>query len=360
VAVAIPVTVAALKSLVFSINAVGVQSLIASGGLTGLKAAALLAAGGIGKTTLALGALKIAMATTGIGLLAVGVGALATAFFKARREAKEFQDLINEGNQEDVQEAYDKQTEAVEKLEERLEKARGNAKRGAKRALEEAEAQQRMLEGRLKTLESEEKITEAKKKQNEEHKKSEELIKKQQTETDKLKEKMMAVGEEIEGSIKNNLREAITGAQSFGQAMTNVLNKIRDKIIDAQIEKILGGFGENFGKSASGGKGKGIGGFLGGILGGLFANGGRPPVGKASIVGERGPEIFVPSVSGTIIPNNQIGGGGGVTNMVTVNVDASGSSVQGSTTDAQQLGEVLGQVIQQQLIKEKRAGGLLA
>ena len=144
-------------------------------------------------------------------------------------------DLINEGNQEDVQEAYDKQTEAVKKLEERLEKARGNAKRGAKRALEEAEAQQRMLEGRLKTLESEEKITEAKKKQNEEHKKSEELIKKQQTETDKLKEKMMAVGEEIEGSIKSNLRDAITGAQSFGEAMTNVLNRIRDKIIDEPI-----------------------------------------------------------------------------------------------------------------------------
>ena len=360
VAVAIPVTVAALKSLVFSINAVGVQSLIASGGLTGLKAAALLAAGGIGKTTLALGALKIALATTGIGLLVVGVGALATAFFKARREAKEFQDLINEGNQEDVQEAYDKQTEAVKKLEERLEKARGNAKRGAKRALEEAEAQQRMLEGRLKTLESEEKITEAKKKQNEEHKKSEELIKKQQTETDKLKEKMMAVGEEIEGSIKSNLRDAITGAQSFGEAMTNVLNRIRDKIIDAQIEKILGGFGENFGKSASGGKGKGIGGFLGSILGGLFADGGRPPVGKASIVGERGPEIFVPSVSGTIIPNNQIGGGGGVTNMVTVNVDASGSEVQGNTAEANQLGQLIGVAIQEQLVKEKRPGGLLA
>ena len=188
----------------------------------------------------------------------------------------------------------------------------------------------------------------------------EELIKKQQTETDKLKEKMMAVGEEIEGSIKSNLRDAITGAQSFGEAMTNVLNRIRDKIIDAQIEKILGGFGENFGKSASGGKGKGIGGFLGSILGGLFADGGRPPVGKASIVGERGPEIFVPSVSGTIIPNNQIGGGGGVTNMVTVNVDASGSEVQGNTAEANQLGQLIGVAIQEQLVKEKRPGGLLA
>ena len=140
--------------------------------------------------------------------------------------------------------------------------------------------------------------------------------------------------------------------------MTNVLNKIRDKIIDAQIDKLIGGFGENFGKSASGGKGKGIGGFLGGILGGLFANGGRPPVGKASVVGERGPELFVPKVAGTIIPNDKIGGGG-TTNVVTVNVDASGSSISGNTADANQLGQVIGAAVQAQLIKEKRAGGLL-
>ena len=67
------------------------------------------------------------------------------------------------------------------------------------------------------------------------------------------------------------------------------------------------------------------------------------------------------SKGGNIIPNSQLGGGGdSINNMVTVNVDASGSSVQGSTTDAQQLGQVIGQAVQAQLIKEKRAGGLLA
>ena len=33
-----------------------------------------------------------------------------------------------------------------------------------------------------------------------------------------------------------------------------------------------------------------------------FAAGGNPPVGKASLVGEKGPELFVPSAAGTIIP----------------------------------------------------------
>jgi tape measure domain-containing protein len=41
---------------------------------------------------------------------------------------------------------------------------------------------------------------------------------------------------------------------------------------------------------------------------GNFAQGGRPPVGVPSIVGERGPELFVPDVSGKIIPNGGMSG----------------------------------------------------
>ena len=37
-----------------------------------------------------------------------------------------------------------------------------------------------------------------------------------------------------------------------------------------------------------------------------FADGGNPPVGVPSIVGERGPELFVPRTAGTIIPNHQL------------------------------------------------------
>lgn len=51
-------------------------------------------------------------------------------------------------------------------------------------------------------------------------------------------------------------------------------------------------------------------------FGGFFANGGRPPMGKVSVVGERGPELFVPKVPGRIIPN---GGFGGNSTHLTVN-----------------------------------------
>lgn len=47
-----------------------------------------------------------------------------------------------------------------------------------------------------------------------------------------------------------------------------------------------------------------------GVLKGLgifgFAEGGSPPVGKVSLVGEKGPELFVPRQAGTIIPNDQL------------------------------------------------------
>jgi lambda family phage tail tape measure protein len=42
--------------------------------------------------------------------------------------------------------------------------------------------------------------------------------------------------------------------------------------------------------------------------GGGYADGGDPPVGQASMVGERGPELFVPKTAGTIIPNHQLAG----------------------------------------------------
>ena len=92
---------------------------------------------------------------------------------------------------------------------------------------------------------------------------------------------------------------------------------------------------------------------------GSFANGGRPPVGKPSIVGERGAELFVPDRPGTIIPNHQLGGMGGSTNIV-VNVDASGSSVEGNEGDGRELGRLISVALQTEIIQQQRPGGLLA
>jgi len=52
---------------------------------------------------------------------------------------------------------------------------------------------------------------------------------------------------------------------------------------------------------------------LSGNFGGFRAKGGPVSAGKAFVVGEEGPEVFTPSVSGSIIPNNRVGSfmGGG-------------------------------------------------
>ena len=87
------------------------------------------------------------------------------------------------------------------------------------------------------------------------------------------------------------------------------------------------------------------------------AAGGPVTGGSPYIVGERGPELFVPGRSGTVVPNNQLGSGGS-TNVV-VNVDASGSKVEGNDQQGNQLGRVIAAAVQQELIKQKRPGGLL-
>lgn len=87
------------------------------------------------------------------------------------------------------------------------------------------------------------------------------------------------------------------------------------------------------------------------------ANGGPVSAGSPYIVGERGPELFVPGRSGSIVPNDKMGGDNV---SVVVNVDAKGTNVQGNDQQGNQLGRAISAAVQQELIKQKRPGGLLA
>jgi hypothetical protein len=61
-----------------------------------------------------------------------------------------------------------------------------------------------------------------------------------------------------------------------------------------------------------------------------FEKGGRPPVGRASIVGEKGAELFVPDQAGTVVPNDKLG----MEKQVTVNFNI-------NTVDARGFNELL-------------------
>jgi hypothetical protein len=167
-----------------------------------------------------------------------------------------------------------------------------------------------------------------------------------------------AMGESFEDSFKGIIKGTMTVADAF----RNMLNRIADFFLDTaaqlaatQLQKgILSLFGNMFNFSTTP---------LNDIQNTdvrLAANGGPVGMRKPYIVGERGPELFVPNQSGNIIPNHDLAGvGGGSTNIV-VNVDASGSSVEGDEEQGRELGRMISVAIQSELIKQKRPGGMLA
>jgi hypothetical protein len=167
-----------------------------------------------------------------------------------------------------------------------------------------------------------------------------------------------AMGESFEDSFKGIIKGTMTVADAF----RNMLNRIADFFLDTaaqlaatQLQKgILSLFGNMFNFSTTP---------LNDIQNTdvrLAANGGPVGMRKPYIVGERGPELFVPNQSGNIIPNHDLAGvGGGSTNIV-VNVDASGSSVEGDEEQGRELGRLISVAIQSELVQQKRPGGMLA
>lgn len=130
-------------------------------------------------------------------------------------------------------------------------------------------------------------------------------------------------GSAIEGAL---LRAVRTGKLGFDDLKRAALTALAD-IARSALAQGMGALG----LGALGGAGQG-GGLLGGLIAGLIgapgrATGGPVSAGRAYVVGERGPELFVPTSSG------RVDGGfarspqrGGVS--ITVNVAASASEPQ--------------------------------
>ena len=405
IAVVVPIVGAQIAALKAGFIGITVASRVSLGSLVAYKATLAATSAGFATATAAATAFKIAIAKTGIGLLVIGLGFVAAALMKANAEQKKFNDLLEQGSAAEITRNIEETEEKIKKLEESLQGLGTNrSDRGTKLAIErdivkaneEVEKLKLSLEdAKLRDLSKEfemikknltdsnaslqknntisKELTEEAKirkehelaiadlekkfegkeleelkilqEQNTQHKLKGEQIKKNAKEAKKLKDTFKEVGDAIESNIKNNLKDAITGAQSFGDAMSNVLNSIRDKIIDIALESALGGIGDS------------IGGFIGKIF--KRERGGPVTAGGTFLVGEKGPEILqMGARGGTVIPNSKIGGES-VTNNIVVNVDASGTAVQGDDANANQFGEQLAAAIQAEIINQKRSGGLL-
>ena len=91
-----------------------------------------------------------------------------------------------------------------------------------------------------------------------------------------------------------------------------------------------------------------------------YANGGIAAGPQLALFGEgRRPEAYVPLPDGRRIPVAMQGGGGGGS-VVNVTVNAEGSAVQGDSGRSEQLGQVVARAIQEEMIRQRRPGGLLA
>tara|TARA_R100000664_G_scaffold26794_1_gene37123 strand:+ start:1930 stop:4428 length:2499 start_codon:yes stop_codon:yes gene_type:complete len=180
---------------------------------------------------------------------------------------------------------------------------------------------------------------------------------------------VVQAAEAIGSAFSESFKGIIKGTMSVREAFANMFSRIADHYLDmaaqmaaVQMQKgILSLF--NFGTNPTGGIGMGHGVFSGAKLptGGSInydffkASGGPVSGGSPYVVGERGPELFVPGSSGNIVPNHAMGG----TNIV-VNVDASGSEVQGNEGQAAMLGRAISSAVTEEIARQKRPGGLLS
>ena len=193
----------------------------------------------------------------------------------------------------------------------------------------EAEIQEKLREFDRKALEFDEKIN------MEERKQFENALRLQQ-ELERIDTLYKGIASTVQSGLVDAIDGAITGTMTLGEVASSVFGSIRRQLIDFGATSLL--------RSIPG-------------IGGFFADGGVTKPNKSYIVGERGPELFTPGVTGRVTPNHEMGGGS--TNVV-VNVDASGSSVQGSEDRGRELGRLISVAVQSELIQQKRPGGLLA
>lgn len=110
-------------------------------------------------------------------------------------------------------------------------------------------------------------------------------------------------------SITSNMNSAIdnfvrNGKLSFKDFTRSVIQDLIAIQLKAQAMKMFSGLGSLF-SGGMGGSPVQLGGEMA-YIGPAFADGGDPPVGVPSLVGERGAELFIPKQAGTIIPNHKL------------------------------------------------------
>lgn len=107
----------------------------------------------------------------------------------------------------------------------------------------------------------------------------------------------------LERGLLSAIRRGSVGFDDLRRMATQALDQIAAHALQMGLDSILGGLG----RGGLGGGGSG-GNLLGGLLGAVFglpgrATGGPVAPGRGYLVGERGPELFVPTSAGRVEPS---------------------------------------------------------
>jgi len=117
---------------------------------------------------------------------------------------------------------------------------------------------------------------------------------------------MQSIASSIRDSLSSAFMSMVDGTKSVKDAFSDMARSVISKlyeilVVNQIVNSIMGVIGTAFPALAP-------------PVAGVRAMGGPVTGGRAYMVGERGPEMLVPSRNGHIIPNNQMGGGGVVVN----------------------------------------------
>lgn len=267
-----------------------------------------------------------------IGDAVAADNSLIESYLPKVQEAHEFLTGVSQNIVEDIN-AQVQSAIPSEELQAKVAKWRADSEKSAQAAADAAKERQNSLEGSTSQLD---KMAEATKKATKATKKLTDAEKEAKRQAEDAARHWEYATDRFSDVIGDTFIDGLTGARSFKDGVLDMIKDLGQAWLKSAFHQamfgqqgghtnnsVLGGLMGAFGGMQSTGQGGGIGGILGAassFLGGFFAEGGRPPMGKVSVVGEQGPELFVPDRPGTIIPNHALApAGNGGAPSITVN-----------------------------------------
>jgi hypothetical protein len=172
-------------------------------------------------------------------------------------------------------------------------------------------------------------------------------------ELDEIRNRMQQISKAMESSMEGAFMSMVDGTKSVKDAFrTMAADIIKELYRVLVVQRLVAGISNAFSLFTGPAPGS-----TASILGRPKAQGGAVGPNKMYPVGERGVEMFVPSTSGRIIPNHQLGNGGGNGVTIVQNISISTGVQQTVRAEIKQLMPQIAESAKSAVVDAKRRGG---